>query len=1093
MIFDTQFNGRVVQVAETLDYADAVSNQVFAMDKMFSQMGFSSSVYSKWHHEKVSHLRLDIDDLELSEKDILVYHLCGYSEFAFPKVIDQYCTKILVYHNITTENFFDKNSFLYDFCIEGRQQLKDAIGKFHFFWGDSKYNLEEIKSLGVSADRCDVVPIIVSPPDSTPATVECIPGNWLFLGRIAPNKSHLELVDLFSKVRSKNPNLAEKLYIVGDFNAKDSYFESLTKKIDEVGLAENVLITGKISEAEREKYFAKSTLYVSLSAHEGFGVPLVEAPLRGLPVVALDTTAVGETMGRVKGLCKSIDLMPNEIESLLSEKSNYEAALQAQQLNAKRFSPEVVEISVRDALHKVLPFHRKFTTISVVICTYNRRDYLQRCLDYLKYQSNLNFEVVIVDGPSDDGTKEILENYKNLAKISHNSERNLSKSRNLGIELSSGDIVAFIDDDALPFDDWVQATLDAYNSYPLTIAGLGGPAYYAGSFWFQAEDNGINSNADARVNIAHKEIGKDGWLRYNTGTNATFVRQKLIDVGGFDEQYDYYLDESELCFRLQKKGSLIGYSPDVIVRHEFAQSHNRKGKYNYNWFTICKNTAYYVASYSGLTGDDLKSELKTRMERERVVPLDAAVTRGDLSASERDRHVDAIWRGLEQGLKDAENFPRTREIVSTSLPFRQFSAPLQHLRVGKDVKRLHICIVSKELPPFSPGGGIGTLYYHLASELLLMGHEVSAIVPSNEEHTFHQGRMKVYFTKTAEIDAKDLDSGFQRNVAWSLSCLRKASAIHAEHPIDVIDTALWDTEALALSLLPTAERPPIVLRLVTPYPVAARTNAWGVPPATASLFMEAERTLIQRADAVVPISESIAKTIEIEHGLLRDARWSLNHCGIAYWPFFDVNQGYSDFQEFEKIPLAVLESPKLIVFVGRLERRKGIDLLVEAAKRILSSDKEAQLLIAGRDVEGWSNRALDILPDALRKQIHFLGEVPDATRDKLLARAYCLVFPSRYESFGLVPLESFVHGTPVIASRSGAIPEVVEDGQCGLLFEAESPDSLADSVIRLLADSELRKRLSEGALRQSKRFSARISSIKAVSLYRKLMANVEKT
>jgi glycosyltransferase involved in cell wall biosynthesis len=761
--------------------------------------------------------------------------------------------------------------------------------------------------------------------------------------------------------------------------------------------------------------------------------------------------------------------------------------LNDQRKNAVRFLPSVIERGLATALRVLLPQVRQFRKVSVVICTYNRRAYLERCLDYLHYQTNTNFEVVIVDGPSDDGTKDLLHRLEGQIKVAHNPERNLSKSRNLGIELAGGEIVAFIDDDALPFDDWIENILTEYNGRPLITAGIGGPAYYAGSFWFQAEDNGINKFSDSKVNINSEDIGRDGWARYNTGTNATFRVDHLREVNGFDEQFDYYLDESELCFRLQQSKRLIGYSPEIIVRHEFAQSHNRQGKFAYNWSTICKNTAYFIAAYSGLPDNELRSYIDDRMTKERIVPLNAAVEAGNLSSVDRDQYVAEIRQGVIQGLIDARSYPRSRELLPAADVFKPYSVAPAYSRVGKDIKRLHICIVTKEFPPFTGNGGVGTLYYHLASELLLMGHEVSVVTPSGENNVHRQGRFSIYFSKM-QPDAwvNGLHGGFTSNLQWSLSALHALANLHEERPIDVVDSALWDTESLAFSLLPVSSRPPLVLRLVTPYPVSARINGWNDPEEVTSLFVEAERTLINRADAVVPISESIAKTVENEHGVRRDARWQMAHCGIAYWPFFDVNTGYADFEELKGISSTELQASKLVVFVGRLERRKGIDLLMHAAQKILEADDQARLLIAGRDPENWAGRSPQLVSADVLKRIHFLGEVTDATRDKLLARAHCLVFPSRYESFGLVPLEAFVHGVPVVASRSGAIPEVVADGFCGLLFEPDNSDSLATSVVRLLTEPGFRERLSQGAHSQIRRFSSRSTAIHALETYARL-------
>jgi glycosyltransferase involved in cell wall biosynthesis len=179
----------------------------------------------------------------------------------------------------------------------------------------------------------------------------------------------------------------------------------------------------------------------------------------------------------------------------------------------------------------------------------------------------------------------------------------------------------------------------------------------------------------------------------------------------------------------------------------------------------------------------------------------------------------------------------------------------------------------------------------------------------------------------------------------------------------------------------------------------------------------------------------------------------------------------------------------MVLFVGRLEMRKGIDILLSAASEFLAADEHTYLIVAGRDVEGWVEKSKAMISADISERIIFLGEVDDGTREKLLHAAYCLIFPSRYESFGLVPLEAFVHGVPVIASRSGAIPEVVCHELSGLLFNADDAASLAASVLRLARDSELRKQLASGAKQQIRQFSGRNSAIRTVQLYSEILSD----
>ncbi|MEQ5843327.1 glycosyltransferase [Paraburkholderia acidicola] len=1092
MLLNTNFRGRIFQTVEALDYGDAVSNQVIALDTMLKEMGVVTSIYSQWHHADVAGFRQDLSELAPTDEDVIILHYAGYSDHMLPFVQDLRCTKICVYHNITPHTFFRPGTDLYDFCLKGREQLHEIVQSFHYFWGDSNYNLQELIELGANPENCALVPIIVEKKSSPSVYQEFDSrekGAWIFLGRIAANKGQVNLVKQFAKAHVEDERYARTLYIIGNHNPHDPYFQELQRVIKELGVSEAVILTGKLSDAEVENYLARASVYVSMSEHEGFGVPLIEAAHYGIPVIALRNSAIGETLGDGPLLADSPAQIFPLIKTLLGDKTYYEKAVSDQWRNAMRFSNKAVNSLLIDALRPVLPERFRFSTVSVVICTYNRSDLLERCLDYLTYQSNQNFEVIVINGPSKDNTDIVITNYSGKIKSANNSKRNLSISRNMGIELSDGDLIAFIDDDAIPFDDWIDTLLREFNERPLTHAAIGGPAYYSGTLKFQAQDIGINKLAVARVDIDSEDVGRDGWERSMLGTNTCFRADIIRNVRGFDEQFDYFLDESEISFRLQTDGYIVGYAPELYLRHEFAKSDNRGGKHKFNWFSICKNTAYFIAAYSGLKGKELKEYVTRRMHEERITSLEWGFKAGEIGRREYDSYIEAIHTGAAQGLMDACEFPRTRELKTPPGSFRVYACAPRYPVVGREINSLHICIITKEFPPFVPGGGIGTLYYHLASELLLMGHHITVVVPGDFKSTYRQGRFSIHYEPVHTVCSDSISAtGFTTNANWSISALHAISEIHAENPIDVVDSALWDSEALALSLIPRRQRPPLVLRLVTPFPVAARINGWSMSEGQIRLFEASERTLIQNADAVVPISESIARTIEIEHNLQRDTRWTKSYCGIAYWPSFDVWSEYSELQSINNQPLNFPKNAKLILFVGRLERRKGCDILLAAAVEFLTADPLAHLVLAGKDGENWSMSSKAKFESGIAARVHFVGEVDDATRDKLLHAAYCVVFPSRYESFGLVPLEAFVHGAPVIATNAGAIPEVVADNECGLLFEAENSSSLAKCVTRLLLEPNLRERLSAGARKQIRNFSSRKSAINTIKLYSTLVA-----
>ncbi len=151
-----------------------------------------------------------------------------------------------------------------------------------------------------------------------------------------------------------------------------------------------------------------------------------------------------------------------------------------------------------------------------------------------------------------------------------------------------------------------------------------------------------------------------------------------------------------------------------------------------------------------------------------------------------------------------------------------------------------------------------------------------------------------------------------------------------------------------------------------------------------------------------------------------------------------------------------------VLFVGRLASNKGLLDLIPAFGRLHAAHPEARLVLVGEDGGMGPAVRAKVAQLALADAVHLLGHLDD---DRDLASGYSgarfLVLPSEYEAFGLVLLEALAHGTPVVASRVGGIPEFVPDGEAGLLVPPRSPDELVAAMDRLWNDEDLRRRLGE--------------------------------
>jgi len=211
------------------------------------------------------------------------------------------------------------------------------------------------------------------------------------------------------------------------------------------------------------------------------------------------------------------------------------------------------------------------TRVSIVICTYNRAESLRETIRCLRYQRYDQFEVIVVNGPSTDHTAEVLGEFDGLIRAEVCPLPNLSVSRNIGIRAAAGDIVAFIDDDALPEFEWLQQALPALADE--TVGGVGGIVFDHSGMALQYRYSAANrfGETTSSVERPYDDFSVPGsfLFPYLQGTNALFRRSALEEIGGFDEVYDYYLDETDVCCRLVDAGYVLRQLHHAPVHHKF--------------------------------------------------------------------------------------------------------------------------------------------------------------------------------------------------------------------------------------------------------------------------------------------------------------------------------------------------------------------------------------------------------------------------------------------------------------------------------------------------------------------------------------------
>ncbi len=294
---------RIIQMLSTIAYGDAVSNDTIAMEKVIKSMGYSTRIYAESIVAPLDkRTALHVDELkEVSPEDIIIFHMSTGSRLNF-EVAKYKCRKIVVYHNITPPEYFEKNDYRFkQICEYGLEGAKYLADKVDYCLAVSEFNKQDLIRMGYKC-KIDVLPIIIpmSDYDKKPdkgVIKEYSDGytNILFTGRVAPNKKHENLISAFYYY-NRLYNNKSRLILAGSFKENDPYYIRLTEYTKKLGLGEAIVFTGHIKFERILAYYKTADVFLCMSEHEGFCVPLVEAMKFEVPIIAYDKAAVADTL-----------------------------------------------------------------------------------------------------------------------------------------------------------------------------------------------------------------------------------------------------------------------------------------------------------------------------------------------------------------------------------------------------------------------------------------------------------------------------------------------------------------------------------------------------------------------------------------------------------------------------------------------------------------------------------------------------------------------------------------------------------------------------------------------------------------------------
>ncbi|MBO0731925.1 MAG: glycosyltransferase, partial [Acidimicrobiaceae bacterium] len=692
--------------------------------------------------------------------------------------------------------------------------------------------------------------------------------------------------------------------------------------------------------------------------------------------------------------------------------------------------------------------------VSVVINTIDRAHTLRVTLHSLTQLDYPNFEVVVVCGPSSDDTEDVLREFAGRIRVGRVAKANLSESRNLGIAMAAGDYVAFIDDDAYPDPAWLTRLVDRFRDEE--VAAVGGPVYDFTGVIHQTRallvDRFGNWRMKARDWGPSFSYPGSLWAPYAMGTNSIYRRERLLEVGGFDEEIEYHIDEAEVCRRLVDAGYVIAYAEDAFVHHKVLASRLRTGEGVWlSRYPILKNTCYYALRHGLRTTSlaDVSSNLSGYADQHRAM-VEAAIEQGGLAASARDLLEDDIARAFDTALDRVLHQPprlRPRHWFNDQRGgFVRF--PIRR----RSEHKLHVCLLADE---YLPGqlNGIARSIHTLATGLAERGHLVRVLYDGPEP-----GRvdlMEGVWVHRVPIRYHEAPHHYPVPAVWhySMSMLEEIRRLHRIRQVDIVQAPNWGAAGPATMGAPEFKT---VLSLHTPLKTVAqmdhRLQGLGRRAREGRRLIDVESRVYPLPDLYIATTPAIVDEVEQQYSI------RLDPSKVAM-----VGHGLPD--RSKTVRATTHAEVVEVLYVGRLEPRKGIDTLLDCIPAVCERHPELRVTVVGndqiKDRSGRTYRERFEMSDEGRRcaaQVQFTGLVDEQELVGRYAGCDIFVAPSRYESFGLILLEAMMFGKPLVACSAGGMRRIVEPDGNGFLIPPGDATALGDGISTLAASRELRER-----------------------------------
>lgn len=357
---------------------------------------------------------------------------------------------------------------------------------------------------------------------------------------------------------------------------------------------------------------------------------------------------------------------------------------------------------------------------------------------------------------------------------------------------------------------------------------------------------------------------------------------------------------------------------------------------------------------------------------------------------------------------------------------------------------MKICLVHEEYPDETNFGGIATYQKRLAESLVNLGYEVTVLSRGLEcDKEYIENGVRVI-----RLFVKETEDIYNNYVDYRTRVSNKLIELQENNEIDIIEVPDWGAETV---LFEKYRKVPLIVRLHTPLAIWAKANKSTLDPSIHKQMLKWETKMIESADKVTSCTNILKDLVIKEMKIKRD--------DIEVIPNpANLKDFYSKNNKKEK--------NKTILYCGSIEQRKGVIVLAQAIPKIIDELGNIKVIFVGKDTIrndkeiSTISYIKTIIPEKYHKNIEFKGQILNSELNNIYNSACIGVYPSLFDNFPYVVLESMACGLPFVGSINSGMKEML-DNNTKYLYDAKNSDELAEKIIDLYKNKKEQKDMSK--------------------------------